>query len=646
MKLLNNKFTCLVATGYSVPFRRQPLHIRENILRCWSTSYITPLRDAFFSLSFLLINIWIKSSLKLYPAIGFPSVPKQKHVTPAEGYEFIFEQFRNDSVLAELETDVLIIGSGCGGAVAAAKLAEAGQRVMVVDKGYYHKPEQFPMSERDSSIHMFERGQFVPSHDGSISVAAGSTWGGGGTVNWSASLQTQAYVRKEWSKQGLKFFESSKFQDCLDRVCVRMGVSADQIVHNHGNAILLEGARRLGYRAYAVPQNTGGKRHFDGFCSHGCASTEKLGPANAWLPDAAKCGARFVEGFQVDKILFEHNAGEKVALGVEGIWVSRDDRGTFDGPNRHSCTLRIRAKRIVLSAGTLWSPVLLLNSGIKNPNIGRNFYAHPVVFTSGIFEEEVNPWEGGILTSVCSEFENLDGNGHGVKIEATCMTPSMSLSFYPWISGAHMKRNFLRYKYMNHYIAIARDRDPGNIYSDPVTGEPRVTYSPSVFDRSHLLIGQIATARMLFATGAREIHVMTAGVPPFIRRSVPGNSQAVNNTQGHGSISTETKDDLEMQEFEDWISLVQRTGLPSPHTTFGNAHQMGTCRMGTNRNSSVVDPTGKVWGVKNLWACDASVFPSASGVNPMVTVMAIADWISGNICKDIEADGPRISAML
>jgi hypothetical protein len=221
------------------------------------------------------------------------------------------------------------------------------------------------MSEEDSSVHMFEKAQFVPSDDGSISVAAGSTWGGGGTINWSASLQTQGYVRKEWADRGMKFFESAKFQDCLDRVCSRMNVSADHVVHNHGNKILLEGARRLGYRASAVPQNTGGNGHFDGFCSHGCASTEKKGPVNSWLPDAAECGAKFAEGFKVDKILFEYRGGRKIAVGAEGEWTSRDENEGFDGPGRHSCTVRIRAKRVMLSAGTLWSPILLLKSGIK-----------------------------------------------------------------------------------------------------------------------------------------------------------------------------------------------------------------------------------------------------------------------------------------
>lgn len=309
--------------------------------------------------------MWIKSNVKLFPAIGFPEFPLKEHVQRGESHPFVFEQFNQNSVLSEIETDVLVIGSGCGGGVAAATLSAAGYRVLVVDKGYHHRPEEFPMTELASSILMFDNGQFNPADDGSITVAAGSTWGGGGTINWSASLQLQGYVRKAWADSGLKYFESVDFQASLDRVCHRMGVSADQIEHNHGNRILLEGARRLGYRAAAVPQNTGGHRHYDGFCTHGCAGAEKMGPANSYLTDAARTGAKFVEGFQVEKILFENGPRGKTAIGAKGKWHSRDENGGLSGPGRYSCNVVIRAKRVILSAGSFWSPVLLLASDIK-----------------------------------------------------------------------------------------------------------------------------------------------------------------------------------------------------------------------------------------------------------------------------------------
>lgn len=224
----------------------------------------------------------------------------------------------------------------------------------------------------------------------------------------------------------------------------------------------------------------------------------------------------------------------------------------------------------------------------------------------------------------------------------------MSLSFYPWTSGANMKWNFLKYKHMNHYITIARDRDPGMIYPDPISGDPRVRYSPSAFDRSHILTGQLATARMLFVAGAEEIHVMTAGIPPFKRRGY-SRSGLVSSNEAYEAGSGDNfkeKGNQEEQEFENWLSSVRNKGLATPYSAFGNAHQMGTCRMGTSESTSVVDPNGRVWGVKNLWVCDASIFPSASGVNPMVTVMAIADWIAESVCEDTKVETLKKSAML
>lgn len=275
-------------------------------------------------------------------------------------------QFPAGSEPEIIETDVVIVGSGCGGAVAASNLAATGHRVLVVDKGYYFPPEQLPMTELAAGIHLYENGGANMVENGSSGVMTGSTWGGGGTVNWSASLQTQDFVRREWAERGLAFFETAEFQKSLDRVCERMGVSTEFIEHNHANRILLEGSRKLGYNAKAVPQNSGGAAHNCGHCGLGCGIAQKHGPILTWLPDAAKNGAKFVEGFEVKEIIFETSNGVKRATGVKGQWVGRDNRGATDGPlsERTVKEVIVKAKRVVISAGTIWSPVLLLKSGL------------------------------------------------------------------------------------------------------------------------------------------------------------------------------------------------------------------------------------------------------------------------------------------
>ena len=349
--------------------------IRQQILQRWTVSYLAPLRLGVKSLSLLSKAIWLKSSPTLGPMLGFPRAPV--HGKPGKGYEYSFIQFPPGSKPEIIETDVVIIGSGCGGGVSAKNLAEAGNRVIVVEKAYHYPAEHLPMTEKDAGIHLFQNGGVESSDDNSIATVAGQAWGGGGTVNWSASLQTQAFVRTEWAKGGLPFFTSSTFQESLDRVCERMGVSTEYIEHNKTNQVLLDGSRRLGYSCKVVPQNTGGKKHHCGYCTLGCGSAEKQGPTVSWLPDAERAGAKFVEGFEARTLFFEQKAGKKTCTGVRGVWRSRDSNLGVSGHDRTSREIILKAKRVIVSAGTLQSPLLLLRSGLKNPQIGRNLHLHP-----------------------------------------------------------------------------------------------------------------------------------------------------------------------------------------------------------------------------------------------------------------------------
>lgn len=323
----------------------------------------------------LMIVTWTRQSPTIGRVLGFPRAPV--HGKPGKGFEYSFIQFPPGSAPEVLETDVVIVGSGCGAGPTAKNLTEAGNRVIVVEKAYYFPAEHLPMKESDAPIHLFMNGGSVASDDGSMSIIAGQAFGGGGTVNWSASLQTQAFVRQEWSDNGLSFFTSSDFQKSLDRVCDRMGVSADYIEHNPNNRYLLEGARRLGYNVRPVPQNTGGVKHYDGYCTLGCGSTEKRGPVVSFLPDAAKAGANFIEGLEVEKVLFDHIDGRKVATAIKGRWTSRDSNGSVSGAKRTTREVIIKAKRVVISAGTLQSPLILLRSGLSNAQIGKNLHLHP-----------------------------------------------------------------------------------------------------------------------------------------------------------------------------------------------------------------------------------------------------------------------------
>lgn len=258
-----------------------------------------------------------------------------------------------------IDTDVVIVGSGCGGGVAARNIAAAGHRVLVVDRASYFPPSHFPMPQVPGLHHLFDNGGVYMTESGA-SILAGSAWGGGGTVNWSVCLRPQRVVREEWAAAGLGFFTTRAFDECVDRVWEFAGAGVESIRHNHGNETLLEGSRKLGFTAREAPQNTGGKPHYCGQCHLGCSSAGKRGPAVSWLPEAAGAGAEFMDGFRVDRVVFDEDG--KTAIGVEGEWTERE---SGEGEERVKRRVRVRAKKVIISAGALRSPLLLEDSGIQ-----------------------------------------------------------------------------------------------------------------------------------------------------------------------------------------------------------------------------------------------------------------------------------------
>lgn len=299
----------------------------------------------------------------LHKLAGYTDIPRDWKAV--KGYDFQFLQFEASESVETIETDVVIVGSGCGGGVCAKNLAEAGHKVLVVDKGYHFSPDQLPMNQEAACSYLYDnRGVYVTEDNGCM-MAVGALWGGGGSINWSVCLKLQDYVRQEWADEGLPFFTSDDFEQSFDRVWDFVGADTSGIRHNHRNKVMLNGCKRLGWRAGEAPQNTAGKEHYCGQCHLGCGSGEKRGPAVSWLPAAADAGAEFIEGLQVDKVLFAED-GES-AIGIEGSWVSRDAAGGVSGPVSERTTRRliIKAKKVVLSAGSLWSPLLLEKSGVK-----------------------------------------------------------------------------------------------------------------------------------------------------------------------------------------------------------------------------------------------------------------------------------------
>lgn len=645
LSALNSRVGLLILTGGFKSMQSMSIQDRTKVLCNWSRSFLFPLRAVFSSIEALAKLSWLPATPTLHKLTGFPVIPE--HSERNTSFEFAFSDFgASAEKTVRLQYDIVIVGSGCGAGVVASHLArntahlDPKPRIAVLEKSYSFPSSHFPMTADAAGEHLMETGGGLQSDDGSIAIIAGSTWGGGGTVNWSASLQPQHFVREEWQKEGLDMFGTSEFQDCLDVVCDRMGVAKmtddeakGKIPHNYGNTMLLEGARKLGMTCEVVPQNSKGEGHWCGYCSEGCAGATKQGPANCWLPDAASHGVDFIEGCYVHEILWENVTKPLVARGIRATWTSRDRSVTKE--------LLISSPRVVVSGGTLNSPTVLIRSGITSYHVGRNLHLHPTLAIGTVWRERAKPWDGPILTAAVTSYENVDGHGHGPKIEMLAGTPSYMLPWTPWNSALSLsassksdpdallasaldyKLQCAKYGHTAAYIALQRDRDTGRVYiepKDPENRQLRIDYTASKRDKAGLIEGVLATARIAYVQGAMEIRPYAADIPPFVRSA---------------SATPAQNDEL----FKTWLADARRVGINNPGPArLGSAHQMGTCRMSRTKDEGVVDQSGKVWGTKGVYVADASVFPSASGVNPMVTTMGIAEWIARGIVREVKKE--------
>jgi choline dehydrogenase-like flavoprotein len=479
------------------------------------------------------------------------------------------------------DCDVVVIGSGAGGGTAAGVLAGAGLDVVVVERGEYYDDKDFGAGELDALTTLFAGGPSATA-EGQSALVAGSCLGGGTVVNWSTSFRTPDDVREEWAGLGAKQFAHEEYDEALDSVTRRLGVNTEHSTASARDAVLQRGLERLGWHVDAMPRNVIGcdAGVECGRCGYGCRIGAKQSVAKTWLADAAARGARLVVG--VDARRIEVRNGH--AVGVEGVTAS----GT---------KVVVRARAVVVAAGAIQTPALLLRSGLTNRNIGRYLRLHPATAVFGVFDEEIRGWEGGMQTRYSTEHRDLDGRGYGVIYETGPVNPGAALGFLNW-RGAKAQREVMLG--LGHTVAvgvITRDRDGGTV-SIGRDGEAIAHYRLSPYDREHMKRGIEGAAAIVEAAGARRIFSGHQAGPVY----EPGT---------RGSLA-------------EFVAQCHAAGYGPGQCAIAALHIMGTARMGGAPDMSAVNPDGATWDVPNIVVADGSCFPTPSGVNPMISIESIA----------------------
>lgn len=480
----------------------------------------------------------------------------------------------------QLECDVVIVGSGAGGGTAAAQLSAAGLDVIVVETGDYYDDQDFDGSEQ-TALTGFYMGSPNASHDQSVSLLAGACLGGGTVVNYSTSFRTPDDVRSEWAGHGVPAFSSPEYTESLDAVTARLGVNQEHNEPSSREQKLQEGCVKLGWHIDAMPRNV---RHCAqgkecGYCGLGCRVGAKQSVVKTWLPDAQQAGTRMIVRTKIQRVLVQDGA----ARGVVGR--------TVEGHH-----LTIRARAVVAACGAIHTPALLKRSGLQNPNIGKHLKLHPATAVFGVFDEELKPWEGVMQALYSDQHRNLR-EGYGLKYETAANHPHLFLAFSPWRGS---REHFSLMEALSNTTPIGvllRDRDGGEVRVGR-DGEPVVRYRLSPFDAENMRTGIDGAAQIFEAAGARRIFSSQARWVAY----EPGRS---------GDRAR-------------FMADADAAGYGPAQISLGSFHIMGAARMGGSPATSACDPTGQTWDVRDLYVFDGSAFPTASGVNPQISIQAIA----------------------
>jgi choline dehydrogenase-like flavoprotein len=487
---------------------------------------------------------------------------------------------------APLEADVVVVGSGSGGSVIAGTLSGQGQKVIVLEASGYFTEQDFNQLELPAYQEMYWRGGPTPTADGNVSLQAGTALGGGTVVNWTNCLRTYPWVREQWAREhGLEGVDGADYERHLNAVLERIGATDELSDLNGPQQRMKEGCEALGWDFRKVVRNADPSKYsFEtaGYLGFGDQSGSKLSADKTWLADAVAADADVVVRCRADRVLVENGQ----AAGVEA---------TYAPPGETPRKVTVRAGTVVVACGALESPALLMRSGIGGPAVGNYLRLHPALAVFGSYPTEQNAFLGAPHAGLSHEFENVE-DGYGFLIEGAQYTAGLTGSAVPWTSALEHKEMMTTVPRGASFICLLRDRGHGRVTVD-ANGEPVPWYDVTdELDLRHLRMSIDKIARLHQAAGAVQISSLGAGLP----------------TWRYG-------DDLDA-----FVEKAQRVPMRAGGQRLFSAHQMGSCRMGADPETSVAGPWGELHDVRGVWIGDGSAFPTPSGTNPMVSIMTLA----------------------
>ena len=474
-----------------------------------------------------------------------------------------------------LEADVCVIGAGAGGAVAAAELAEGGARVVLLEQGPEHDPDGFSGRPLEMLGRLYrDAGQTLTLGTPPVLLPLGRGLGGTTLVNSGTCFRTPASVLERWRREcGLRL-EGPEFERCFERVEGALSVAeVTPELAGANAAVARRGAQRLGWSHGYLRRNARGCVG-SGVCVFGCPTSAKQHTGITYLPRARDAGAQILTGADVRRILLAGGRARGVAARMaEG-------------------ELEVRAPQVVLAAGTIHTPLLLARSGLGGDSgaLGRNLVLHPATAAFALMDETVDMARGVPQSFYVDEFAS-----QGVMFESVAGPPAYVSLALP-LTGARHAAAMARYRQLAQFGLMVSDASHGRVHVDGALGavarpsRPLIRYDLAEVDVAKFRVGLARLRELLEAAGAREVYLpLPQGVSPAQARAR----------------------DLKLMAF----------------------HPLGTARADADPARGVLDPDLRVHGVEGVHVADGSVMPSSLGVNPQLTIMALATRLAYHLLE-------------
>lgn len=471
----------------------------------------------------------------------------------------------------ELEAEVVVIGTGAGGAAAAYELARRGKAVLMLEEGDYHRRSAFNGRAPDMTKLLYrEKGVTIAWGNVGIPVWAGRMVGGTTAINSGTCYRTPGKVFEEWGGRfGLSMLSEAEMDPYYQRVESMLRVEPARAEHLGGVGRVVErGARRLGLLHHGPLRRNAPDCDGQGICCFGCPTGAKRSTDVSYVPAALERGAQLLTAAKASEVVIERG----VARGVKGVL-------------RNGRRFSVKAAAVVVAGGTFMTPLLLQRSGLRSKWLGKNLSIHPATKVVALFDEHVDQSRG-----IPQGYTIEDFAGEGIMLEGGSTPLDVTSVGVPWVGGRFMEL-MAKFNQLATFGLMVRDTARGEVRRGP-GDKPLIIYNMNRADlvRMHAGVGRLV--ELFQAAGARRVF-------PFVA--------------GSHEISTPAE-----------LAAFRQRKLRAGDIETTAFHPLGTCRLGTDPRQSVIGPDHQAHEVENLYVMDGSAIPSSLGVNPQLTIMALA----------------------